>query len=216
MDSETLEHCLEPFFTTKQAGRGTGLGLAAVHGIVVQSGGELRIDSRPGVGTAVIVSLPAIAEELDTVESIRLPAPSDPVVFGAATILIVDDDYEVRSMVRGILRERGYSTLVAHSGTAALDLLADYSGPLDLVLTDVAMAGMSGLDLARELRDKHPGLAGTPVLFMSGFADQEGIGQYGDFAEADYVAKPFTPDGLARQVEEAIAKVNWSGQASNR
>jgi signal transduction histidine kinase/GAF domain-containing protein/ActR/RegA family two-component response regulator len=211
MDPETLAHCLEPFYTTKQPERGTGLGLAAVHGIISQSGGALRVESRPGFGTIVTVVLPIVSEAVDTPVEIVLPGPLDRVEAGAGTVLIVDDDLEVRGLVRSLLRERGYQTLVADSGDSALGLLAGHGGSLDLLLTDVALPGMSGGELARAIQLTSP----VPVLFMSGFAKELGGDRLDDGFEASFLAKPFTPDELVRQVEAAIARTGQL-QASKR
>jgi signal transduction histidine kinase/ActR/RegA family two-component response regulator len=205
MDADTLEHCLEPFFTTKQAGRGTGLGLAAVHGIVDQSGGELRVSSKVGAGTSVAIMLPAVTEAPTEPDVIRLPTPRDPVESRYGTVLVVDDDLDIRSLVATILRDRGYSVLLAHSGPAALQLAAEYQGALDLMLTDVAMPAMSGVELAQRFR----AATDVPVLFMSGFAEEVGIGQLAAGLGAGFVAKPFTPEDLVRQVERAIDGADW-------
>jgi CheY-like chemotaxis protein len=204
MDAATLEHCIEPFFTTKQPGRGTGLGLAAVLGIVDQSGGDLWIDSQIGVGTNITIVLPRVTDAAEERHVISLPTPRDPVESRIGTVLVVDDDQAIRGLVTSLLRDRGYKVLAAHSGPAAVQMAASYDGAIDLLLTDVAMPAMSGVELAQTL---HPILE-VPVLFMSGFAEEFGLGEINGRLEANFIAKPFTPDDLVVQVQRAIDGVN--------
>jgi PAS domain S-box-containing protein len=202
MDEDTLAHCLEPFYTTKDRGEGTGLGLAAVYGIVTQSGGEVMLQSRVGEGTTVTLLLPAVDAPLDYAPAVELPTPeSSTQLKQSGTILLVEDEGELRSMVRRLLRERGYVVLQASSGPQALQLVREYEGPLDLVITDVVMPGMKGPELARLIGLERD----VPVLFVSGYAE-ELVDLPADFISAtSFLAKPFTPDQLLDGVHKMIA-----------
>jgi PAS domain S-box-containing protein len=201
MDEETLAHCLEPFYTTKDRGEGTGLGLAAVHGIITQSGGEVSVVSQPGAGTTVTLLLPVVDAPLEYAPATVLPTPTSTTVAEAGNILLVEDEQELRSMVRRQLRERGYTVLQAHSAAAALAMLAEYGGPLDLLITDVVMPGMKGPELARRVALERQ----VPVLFMSGYAE-ELVDVPADFGPAAaFLAKPFTPDQLVDAVRKMVA-----------
>jgi len=201
MDEDTLAHCLEPFYTTKERGEGTGLGLAAVYGIVTQSGGEVVVTSRVGVGTTVALLLPAVDEPLDYAPSVELPTPESATTRESGVILLVEDEPELRMMARRLLRERGYVVLQAPSAIKALALLDEYDGELDLLLTDVIMPGMKGPEFARRvLLERH-----VPVLFMSGYAEDL-VDMPSDFpAPTSFLAKPFTPDQLLDEVRKVIA-----------
>ena len=163
MEPDVVDHALEPFFTTKPKGAGTGLGLATVYGTVTAAGGDVRIDSTPGAGTTVSLVLPAAAE----------PAPSNetaaaPVADGAgATVLLVEDDDAVRDLTRRILAEGGYDCLAAADAEEALDLFGAHRDSIDLILTDVVMPGLSGPGLVDRL-----GASAPPAVYMSGYADQ--------------------------------------------
>jgi PAS domain S-box-containing protein len=189
MPPEVLRRVIEPFFTTKGATGGTGLGLAMVHGFLRQSGGALRIESRVGAGTTVRLFLPT-AEALPAAleEAGAAPAP------GEGVILLVDDDDEVRGVTGAQLADLGYTVHAARGGTEALALL-DAVPEIRLVLTDVAMPGMGGAELARAVRRRSPHL---PVLFMTGHADRA-------LLEGETVlGKPFTSVTLAREAQRAL------------
>lgn len=196
MDPDTLAHCLEPLFTTKQLGLGTGLGLATALGIAAQHHGDLRVASTPGLGTTVTLELPAATGDVVPTEEAALPSPRHDPEVGAGTILLVDDDPDVRTMVESTLRERGYRVVAAASGAQALRMMVDQTDPIDLLLTDVAMPGMSGADLALIVQAADD----VPVLFISGYAEQLGP----DSARGRLLAKPFTPDDLMASVVSAI------------
>ena len=164
MDAETLAQACDPFFTTKDWGKGTGLGLSTVLGMAEQSGGGLRIDSRPGDGTKITLILPAVAAPTANAAP---PAAPPPTAAGGATLLVVDDDDLVRTGLEMTLSDLGYRVLTAHSGKAALEILRQ-SEPVDVLLTDFAMPEMNGATLteaARRLR------ADLPVILMTGYAD---------------------------------------------
>ena len=195
MDAEIQRHLFEPFFTTKQAGKGTGLGLATVYGIVSQSGGWIQVDSKLRQGTTFRIYWPRVSGAIPR-EKDHARLPGQP-LFGTETVLVVEDQPQVREMTCSILRQFGYQILEASSGEEALCLVEAYAGPLHLLLTDVIMPGMNGQELAGRLRTIRP----TPVLFMSGYSDSTEIA---NDSGAAYIQKPFTPDTLARAVREAL------------
>jgi two-component system cell cycle sensor histidine kinase/response regulator CckA len=201
MDDETLAHCLEPFYTTKDRGEGTGLGLAAVYGIITQGGGDVSIASRVGQGTTVSLLMPAVDAPLDYSPTQELPTPHSESRVNSGYILLIEDEHEVRSLVRRMLRERGYTVLQAPSAQHALALLNEYDGPLDLMITDVVMPGMKGPELARRVALERR----LPVLFISGYAE-ELVDMPPDFeAPTAFLAKPFSPDQLVDAVRKLIA-----------
>jgi len=161
MTPETLRRAIEPFFTTKGAGQGSGLGLATTYGIVTQLGGALRIESSPGNGTAIIIDLPT------TDQPIYTPPPSPTPAGGTETILLADDEDGIRDAAARTLHKAGYTVLVAVDGPDALDVAEQYPHPIDLLLSDVVMPGMLGDELAARLLQRRPA---TKVLFMSGYA----------------------------------------------
>ena len=206
MSDETLAHCLEPFYTTKDRGEGTGLGLAAVYGIITQSGGDVSIASREGHGTTVSLLMPAVDAPLDYSPTHELPTPHTESRINSGHILLVEDEQEVRSLVRRMLRERGFTVLQAPSAAHALALLKEYEGPLDCMITDVVMPGMKGPELARRVALERR----LPVLFVSGYAE-ELIDMPPDFEAATaFLAKPFSPD----QLVDAVRKLMAVGRAS--
>ena len=199
MDQETRERAFEPFFTTKGPGRGTGLGLSTVYGIVKQSGGVISVRSKPGEGTTIKVYLPRV----DRPEEGRPTIP--PVsgsVAGNETILLVEDEAAVRALTTRILERLGYRVEAAANGDDALVVLEDADRSIDLLLTDVILPGsMQGNGLARAARLLRPDLA---VLHMSGYA-RDTIVHDGRLDEGvNYLPKPFTPDVLARRVRELL------------
>ncbi|HZU81049.1 MAG TPA: GAF domain-containing protein, partial [Acidimicrobiales bacterium] len=189
MDGETAAHCFEPFFTTKGRAKGTGLGLAAVHAMVTQAGGRVTVESEPGHGTTFTLSFPAATGEP------RPETPEPPAVGGRETVLVVEDEDELRRLEVQALEWRGYRVLSAAGGPSALDLV-EREGRPDLVVTDVVMPDMGGPELATRLRDRWHDL---PVLFVSGHLDEHDIG-----AGEDLLAKPFTPDQLAGRVRKVL------------
>ncbi len=203
MDLETRRHLFEPFFTTKEVGQGTGLGLATVYGIVKQSGGEIEVESEPDAGTTFRLLFPE-AEDPAAAGPGAGPEPLD----GTETILLVDDERMVRELVRRLLQERGYQVLEAAGAEEALGLAAGHPGPVHLLLTDVVMPGLSGPELAVRLTAERPE---TKVLYMSGYTDERLMGRAADTPGAGFLAKPFTPDDLARKLRELL-----SGPESNR
>ncbi len=197
MSPEIQERIFEPFFTTKELGKGTGLGLATVHGIVTQNGGRVLVESRPGHGTTFEIRFPrthAVAE----VE----PRPVGPAArTGDETILVVEDDPRVRAVTVRALRGAGHRVLVASDGPEALAVAEQWDGTLHLVVTDVVMPGMSGKAVVESLRRKRPGLR---ALFVSGYP-QEVIARRGVLdGGIEFLAKPFTPATLAARVRAVL------------
>jgi len=195
MDQHTLEHLFEPFYTTKGVGKGTGLGLSTVQGIVSQSGGHIEVESELGKGSAFHVLLPLAG--LPVAEN-RVPhgtaAPR-----GAETILLVEDQVQVRDFFATILRDCGYQVVVAQDADEALRAFA--AQPFDLLVTDVVMPKMSGVALARHLRIKVPGLR---ALFVSGYSQDTHENEWGALDSADFLQKPFAPSALLGKVREIL------------
>ncbi len=199
MDEATLARIFEPFFTTKELGKGTGLGLATVFGIVKQSSGIIQVLSTPNRGTTMNVYLP-MADRAALVRS-TVPPPNDDALHGSETILLVEDDEQVRALARTILRRYGYEVLDAQSGGDALLLCEQYSLPIHLLLTDVVMRRMSGRELAARLLKVRPDMK---VLYMSGYTD-DAVMRSGIFhSKVAFIQKPITPEPLARKVRETL------------
>ncbi len=197
MDQGTQAHIFEPFFTTKEKGKGTGLGLSTVYGIVKQSGGYIWVESEPGRGSTFKVYLPRTEEVAKPSEN----GPSVVTAQGSETILLVEDEDPVRTLVLGVLRSRGYQMLEASRGDDALKICQRYPGPINLVITDVVMPHMNGRELAKRLRDSHPE---AKVLYVSGYTD-DAVVQHGILEEgAAYLQKPFTPEGIVGKVRELL------------
>ncbi|MGH9557424.1 MAG: PAS domain S-box protein [Terriglobales bacterium] len=199
MDEETLARVFEPFFTTKERGKGTGLGLSTVYGIVKQSDGYIWAQSKPGKGASFQLYLPLV--------EIPVAQPADPEPArttekpGSETILVVEDEEGVRSLVRHVLHRQGYNVLEArHAGEAFL-LCDRYSQTIHLLLTDVILEHVSGPELARRLMALRPGLK---VLFMSGYTDDAVLRHGVQSAETPFLQKPFSTDVLARKVREVL------------
>jgi PAS domain S-box-containing protein len=198
MDAETRAHLFEPFFTTKGVGRGTGLGLATVYGIVKQSGGYVAVTSEPGHGSRFEIYLPLVDEPLAEQEPTRVLGE---LLRGSETILLVEDQQDVRDLARDTLQLSGYTILEACHGAEALDIAARHPGPLHLLLTDVIMPQLGGPELAQRLVASHPALR---VLYMSGYTDQA-IGQEGVLdRRTALLQKPFSPDTLALRVRQIL------------
>ena len=198
MDTATLQRIWEPFFTTKEPGHGTGLGLAAVYGAVKQSGGFVRADSGPGRGTVVSVYWPEIPLEPEQLGEEATPPPA---ARGTERLLVVEDESLVRTLMVRTLTAAGYQCLEAPNAHEALHLLEDKEVHLDLVVTDVVLPGQSGRWLGEQLALTRPGL---PVLYTSGFADEDVIRRGLLPAGRPFLPKPFAPDDLAREVRKVL------------
>lgn len=192
MDPETMSRMFEPFFTTKARDKGTGLGLSTVYGIVKQSNGFIEAESRPGVGSVFRVNLPAVADAADAVRALPAPGP----LAGTESILIVDDDPSVLLVTRRILENRGYAVLVARDGEEALRSFSDPARSIDLVLSDVVMAGLSGPELARRLRSARPD---CKILFASGYADSGAAAM-----REPFIPKPFGAATLLKAIRALL------------
>ncbi len=198
MTDEVKAHLFEPFFTTKGPGKGTGLGLATVYGIVKQHGGNIYAYSEPGKGTTFKIYLPAVRAEAE-----RLPRRDDEGIIpgGTETVLVVEDEPLVRSMIMRTLREQGYRILEAANGNEALRLAEEYEGEIHLLLTDVVMPQMGGKELQERLAALRPGIR---ALFVSGYTDNaiahRGILDPG----VAFLQKPFTSAALARKVRQVL------------
>ncbi len=192
MTEEVRAKVFEPFFTTKEIGKGSGLGLSQVLGFAKQSGGGVRIESRAAAGTTVQIFLPRTKAHIDRPEA-PLPRSRAERLLRGATILLVDDDNQVREITRAMLHELGHRVLEAGSGGAALEILQRESG-IDLLIIDFAMPGMNGAELARQVRLKQPTL---PILFSTGFADRFALA---GIDETRIIGKPFVEDELAEKI----------------
>jgi CheY-like chemotaxis protein len=201
MPKEVLGKAFEPFFTTKEIGKGSGLGLSQVLGFAKQSGGGMRIETRVGEGTSVKIYLPrAPADSISP--AMHRSAGHHVVRRKAATILVVDDDSRVREVTASILADDlGYVVLQAGSGGAALELL-DRDPNVELILLDVAMPGMSGVEVARQAQLKYPEI---PILFVTGYVDKNALGHVSDDR---IVKKPFIGDELIEKVNAALIRSN--------
>jgi CheY-like chemotaxis protein len=198
MSPEILQHIFEPFYTTKEAGSGTGLGLATVYGIVTQNKGLVLAESAPGVGTTFRVFFPRGDEEEQ--EAVEVTAPLAPAQ-STATILLVEDEETVRQMTTDILEQSGYTTLAAMTPQEALALCARADQRIDLLLTDVIMPGMNGRELSRQIERLRPGIK---VLFMSGYAaDIISEVEVNDPAMG-FIQKPFSMRILLEKIEELL------------
>jgi two-component system cell cycle sensor histidine kinase/response regulator CckA len=198
MDDATRARIFEPFFTTKERGKGTGLGLATVYGIVAQSGGHIRVESAPGRGTTFRIYLPlARAIEEPFVGGSALA--EDVVPVGHETILLVEDEEEVRLLVEEVLQASGYTVLAAAGAQSALRLANEYPGDVDMLLTDVVMPGQSGPELAQHLSLTRPDAV---VLYMSGYTDHPAVHRAAASTSHAFLRKPFTPSALARAVRQ--------------
>jgi CheY-like chemotaxis protein len=196
MSPEVRSRMFEPFYTTKAQGKGTGLGLATVHGIVEQSGGYVTCESQPGRGTTFRIFLPEIEGAAYRAAGPAVARPAR----GSETVLVVEDDAVVRGATRRILETRGYEVLEARNGVEALMQCAD-NDAIDLVVTDMIMPEMNGYELTLLLRARRPGL---PVVLMSGYAGDTVTGDEMLHAAAAFVEKPFTPESLAAKVRDVL------------
>lgn len=196
--TEIKERLFEPFFTTKEPGKGTGLGLAVVYGIVKQLGGHIWVYSEPGQGASFRIYLPRVEEPVEGKQD--LPAKRH-IPAGRETLLLVEDEKAVRELTARILRELGYEVLEAACGEEALEICDSSSKKVDLLLTDVVMPGIGGINLLERLKAVYPGLK---VLYMSGYTG-EAILQKGIFGtRRNFISKPFAVEDLARKVREAL------------
>jgi two-component system cell cycle sensor histidine kinase/response regulator CckA len=199
MDAETQAHIFEPFFTTKEQGKGTGLGLATVYGVVKQSGGFIWVYSELDKGTTFKIYLPRVDEPAAAVVPVSSPAQ---VLRGTETVLLTEDEQDVREVAREFLESAGYKVLQAPSGEAALGLAEEHAGAIDLLVTDMVMPGINGQELARRMRAARKELR---VLYMSGYSEH--AAEEAAKSEGSAVlAKPFSRSALLRTAREVLQK----------
>jgi signal transduction histidine kinase/CheY-like chemotaxis protein len=197
MDRETMGRAFEPFFTTKPLGEGTGLGLATVYGIVKQSEGYVWVYSEPGRGTTVKIYLPVVG----AMATDRGRQDSAPMALGGEVILVVEDEPSVRAILSRALREQGYTVLEAAHGREAVAVADNPDTRIDLVIADIVMPGLAGRDLAERLGGMRPGV---PVLFTSGYTGHDVVERGLIERDWPFLAKPVTPEALARKVRELL------------
>jgi two-component system cell cycle sensor histidine kinase/response regulator CckA len=199
MDKETQSRIFEPFFTTKEKGKGTGLGLSTVYGIIKQSGGYILVHSELGQGTTSRIYLPKVEEAAEPARQIPLSEPQNG---GSETVLLVEDEESVRQLVRETLEAKGYKVLEAENGEVALRLAEKLPEPVDALITDVVMPGMSGRELSARLSKSCPT---TKVLYLSGYTEDAIVHEGVLDAGTAFLQKPFTLQALARKLREVLA-----------
>jgi PAS domain S-box-containing protein len=201
MDAETQAHIFEPFFTTKEQGKGTGLGLATVYGVVKQSGGFIWVYSELGKGTCFKIYLPRVDQPVERMGSTQTYSEAPR---GAGTILLTEDEQDVREVAREFLESGGYTVIEARNGAEAIELVAKQEGGIDLLITDMVMPGMTGQELGAFLRRKR---AGLPVLYMSGYSEHAAAESLVEDASIRLLTKPFSRWAFLRAVHDILKKV---------
>jgi signal transduction histidine kinase/CheY-like chemotaxis protein len=196
--AESMPFIFEPFYTTKELGKGTGLGLSTVYGIVKQSGGEVEVESTPGVGTTFRVVLPRYREGQIAKRTGPQRGASTP---ATGTILLVEDEEAVRALATRILTRVGYSVLAASRGDEAISLFGRHGHEVTLLISDLVLPGLGGIEIAQRLREIRPSLK---VLLMSGYTDRDVGALAGESDDLAFMQKPFTPDILTRRVSELL------------
>ncbi len=202
MNAEVMSRIFEPFYTTKEQGKGTGLGLATVYGVVKQSGGTTTVESTPGEGTTFRVYLPMEDAEVEGLRP-KTVVPVQPPSRRMETVLIVEDEEIVRELVCQVLSEHGYDVLCAANGTEALQMSAEHRGPIALLVTDVVMPQIGGLELSHRLTALRPELK---VLYVSGYSEDDMSEQGVISSDMEFLEKPFTPQAITRKVREILAE----------
>lgn len=195
IEHELLSHIFEPFYTTKEVGKGTGLGLATVYGIVKQSNGEVVVESEVGSGTIFKIYFPCVEKE-ETVEPAS--SPDSKPTRGTEMILIVEDEQMVRELTKSILEAEGYEIITAENGAEALEICQKMNGKIDLVITDVVMPQMSGPEFAQKVKEIFPNL---PILFTSGYTE---VNDFLSDSNTDFIGKPFVIETLVAKVRECL------------
>jgi len=201
MDEKTRKRVFDPFFTTKEAGQGTGLGLSTVYGIVKQSGGAVRVESRTGEGTTLQIYLPCMGgvgkEPERTVLSVA------PMTEDQETVLLVEDESMIRGLLQEVLRKSGFTVLTANSGDEAIRICDRYSGTIHLMLTDVVMPRMSGCELVGRLAPSRPEMK---ILYMSGYAKDATVHHVTMASNAEMIEKPFSASYLVSRVQAVLRR----------
>jgi CheY-like chemotaxis protein len=196
MPADVAARVFEPFFTTKAPGKGTGLGLSTVYGIVAQSGGHIALESVAGTGTTFRVYLPEISRTASDEFKLEVAAER---AGGTETILLVEDELGIRKLIRKALERQGYTVLEAATGEQAVAMAKRHTGSIDLLLSDIVMPGMTGVDVAQHLVADRPQLK---VMHISGFAVAAHVGKLSP--NVSFLQKPFTVDALSRQVRQCL------------
>jgi CheY-like chemotaxis protein len=194
MSGEVRSRIFEPFFTTKARGKGTGLGLSTVYGIVQQSRASISVQSELGQGTTFRLLFPAVHPGGNEI----VGTPAEVLFFGHETILLTEDEAGVRGYVRHILERHGYHVAEASNGLEAMDVVHRYPGPIHLLLTDVVMPEVGGVELAAQFAAVYPGV---PILYMSGYNDRLWMDNQNP---VDYIQKPFASTALLTQIRELL------------
>jgi PAS domain S-box-containing protein len=203
MTPELIERIFEPFFTTKEKGKGTGLGLGSVYGIVQQSGGWIGVYSEPGQGSSFKVYLPRVTE--GGAAATATPQVEAGMPHGTGTILVAEDETDMRNLAQNVLQRLGYKVLTAANGAIALRLAQDFPDPIHLLLTDVIMPEVGGRELAERMAQARPE---TPVLYMSGYTSDGAITQSVLASEVAFIQKPFTAAAIAQKIHEVLGAQN--------
>jgi two-component system cell cycle sensor histidine kinase/response regulator CckA len=198
IDSATMGHLYEPFYTTKEKGRGTGLGLSTVYGIVQQAGGHIRVTTDVGRGTSFRLYFPKVDEGLSVHEKSN---ETEDFLKGNETVLLVEDDRAVRTLALRVLTQSGYRVVEASSGEEALSLARDFSEPIAILVTDVVMNGMTGTELARQFVALYPG---TKVLYLSGYMEADTRNSILREVQSSFLGKPFRPRDLVQKVRQTL------------
>ena len=210
MDKATVGRIFEPFFTTKEAGKGTGLGLSMVYGITRQSGGNIWVDSEPGRGTTFLIYLPMVPEQDAGLEA---PQTIQHAAGGSETILVLEDEPAIRSLMREVLTRRGYFVLDTDSADDALEICAEHAGAIALLVTDVILPKMNGLEVAKRTLELRPEIK---VLFTSGYTDSTILHQEILQNPAVLLSKPFTPEALAQKVRDLLDTLGLPATGAGR
>jgi two-component system cell cycle sensor histidine kinase/response regulator CckA len=207
MTPEVQARIFEPFFTTKEVGKGTGLGLATVHGIILQSGGFVRLESEPGRGTTFRIYLPSIEDRVAPARSSADSAAHRSLV-SSRTILLIEDEKQVQKLLASVLAAHGYTVLTASDGLEALEAARTHDGPIHLLLSDVVMPGAGGPRVVSEIQGFRPE---AQAIFMSGYADDSIVRHGLTESGAHFLQKPFTPVALLKKVQEVLGGTNGAG-----
>jgi CheY-like chemotaxis protein len=198
MDDETMERIFEPFFTTKELGKGTGLGLATVYGIIKQSGGYVAVDSEKGKGSIFSVYMPK--KSVPPVAAVKQATPT-PSQSGHETVLLVEDEKPLREIMSRAFQSKGYRVVVAKDGAEALTACKNTKNKLELMVSDVMIPGVKGVELADKIKAMQPGIS---IIFISGYAGDV-IGNHGILeSDINFLPKPFDPDKLLSKARELL------------